>query len=544
MASIRCKQDNSERRPFDRCKESSMNQELVFHLRSLTRCIYYVTDEEDVFLKELLTTLKKHESHLYTFNGAFGMVPLTQLIQNWSSRAQMTTQAQDIVTALTQIYTDDPRDDQNFYVITDPERWLGDANIQRRMLNILHHLHNDIRTIKILIFVGTRKVIPEKLSRYIEVIHDKGLDDSSVDDLVKTTCGLLKITPPKDSAKIFRGLTSYEIEAAIAQCIIRTKKDSEGRRIDPSFVSEFRRRQLSKTDLVSHVDTSAFSFDQIGGAQRFKEWAIKTRNSFTEEGQKFGLRPPKGVLAVGVWGCGKSLSIKAMGHAWRLPVVQMEMGRLRSSGVGESEANVYRAIRIIESVAPCIVWIDEAEKSLSGNQSSAQSDAGTTSRTIGILSTWLQETNAQVTLAMTANSLKTLPVEFVNRMDERFFFDLPSEEERVDILKIHLIKAGQDPKLFKLAELADKARNMVGREIEQAIGAAMIDSFEADKEALDQDILSEQLLKKPRIYKTMADELREVLEWVGYDPDVDEGIRARFASSKRSETFKLLRSEA
>jgi SpoVK/Ycf46/Vps4 family AAA+-type ATPase len=521
-----------------------MNQDLIFHLRSLTRCIYYVVDEEDVFLKELQATLKKHESRVHIFNGAFGMVPLSQLIQNWTSRAAMTAQSQDIVAALDQIYRDDPRDEQNFYIITDPERWLGDANIQRRLLNIIHHLHNDIRTIKILIFVGTRRVVPEKLSRYIEVIHDKGLAEDRLEELVKETCGHLKITPPKEIARTFKGLTTYEVEAAIAQSIIQTKKESEGRRIDPRFVADFRRRQLQKTDLVSHIDTSKFTFDQVGGAQRFKEWALKTRNSFTEEGQKFGLKPPKGVLAVGVWGCGKSLSVKAMGSAWKLPVVQLEMGRLRSSGVGESEANVYRATRIIESVAPCVVWIDEAEKSLSGNQSSAQSDAGTTSRTIGILSTWLQETEAQVTLAMTANSLKTLPVEFINRMDERFFFDMPSEEERVDILKIHLLKAGQDPSKFKLADLAEKARNMVGREIEQAIGAAMIDSFEAGKESLDADILADQLAKKPRIYKTMADELREVLEWVGYDPEVDEGIRARFASSKRSETFKLLRSEA
>jgi len=525
-----------------------MNTDITFHLRSLSRCIYYITDEEDVFLKEVLAgPLKKHEDRTFIFNGAFGMVPLPQLISNWSSRAPMQTQSQDIVSALDQIYRDDPRTEQNFYIITDPERWMGDPNIQRRLLNILHHLHNDIRTVKILIFVGTRRVIPEKLSRYMEVIQDKGLSEEAAETLVRDTCGHLKITPPKDIPRTFKGLTSYEIESAIAQCMVLTKKDSEGRRIDPKFISDFKRRQLQKTDLVTHVDTARFTFDQVGGQQRFKDWAIKTRSSFTEEGQKFGLRPPRGVLAVGVWGCGKSLSIKAMGNAWKLPVVQLEMGKLRSSGVGESEANVYRAIRIIESVAPCIVWIDEAEKSLAGNASSAQSDAGTTSRTIGILSTWMQETDAQVTMAMTANSVKNLPVEFINRMDERFFFDMPSEEERLDILKIHLLKAGQDSSKFNLASLAEKARNMVGREIEQAIGAAMIDSFEANKEALDEKILGDQLAGKPRIYKTMADELKEVLDWVGYDPDAaggsGDGIRARFASSTRNATFQLLQAE-
>jgi SpoVK/Ycf46/Vps4 family AAA+-type ATPase len=282
------------------------------------------------------------------------------------------------------------------------------------------------------------------------------------------------------------------------------------------------------------------TFKDVGGNDRFKAWADETQASWTEDGRKFGLKPPKGVLAVGVWGCGKSLSVKAMGAAWHLPVVQLEMGRLRSSGVGESEANVYRAVRMIEAMAPCIVWVDEAEKSLSGNASSGASDAGTTSRTIGILSTWLQETTAPICMAMTANSLKTMPVEFVNRMDERFFFNIPSEDERVAIFKIHLRKAGQNPDTFDLASLAEKSEKMVGREIEQAIQAAMIKSFNAKHPRLDEGILLEVLSKKPRIFRTMADEMKEIIDWVGFDPDADEGIRARFASSSPTAALRVV----
>lgn len=509
-----------------------MNQDLLFHLRSLSRIIYFVTDEEDQFLVKLRDTLKKYAARTMVFNAALGLVPIEALIRDWTTRAHAENrECANIHDALIQAYKDDPKDEQNFYVFTDPERWLSDPHVVRRVLNIVHQLHNDIRNIKILIFVGTRRYVPEKIQRYVEVINDHGLTSNEIGDIVKTACDHLQTQVPKDAAQVFRGLTSYEINAAIAQSIVKTKKDpTNPKRIDSAYVAEFRRRQLMKTDLVQYVDTSAFNFDVVGGASRFKDWAYKTRLAWTAKGQAFGLKPPKGVLAVGVWGCGKSLSIKAMGHAWGLPVVQLEMGRLRSSGVGESEANVYRAIRIIESAAPCVVWIDEAEKSLSGGQSSAQSDAGTTSRTIGILSTWLQETTAPVCMAMTANSLKTLPIEFVNRMDERFFFDLPSEDDRIDILKIHIKKAQQDPEHFNLAALSEKAKQMVGREIEQAIGAAMIESFAQEKETLDETILGEELSRKPRIIKTMVDEVREVVEWVGYDPDVDDGIRARFAS--------------
>lgn len=524
-----------------------MNQELIFHLRSMTRAIYFVTDEEDRFLVKLSESLKKYIDRAWVYNAAFGLVPIKNLIKDWTTRAH--TQDGDTMSiheTLIRIYKDDPKDSQNFYVITDPERWLTDAHVVRRILNIVHQGHQDNKVIKVMIFVGSRKVIPEKLSRYMEVIHDTGLSGEEITKLVEEAATNLKTSVPRDVATTFKGLTSFEVMMAISQSVIATKNDpKDPKRIDPGVVADFRRRQIRKTDLVQYVDTDNFNFNQVGGAQRFKEWAEKTRACWTEQGRRFGLKPPKGVLCVGVWGCGKSLSVKAMGNAWGLPVVSLEMGKLRSSGVGESEANVYRAIRIIEAAAPCLVWIDEAEKSLSGGQSSSASDAGTTSRTIGILSTWLQETTAPICLAMTANSLKTLPVEFVNRMDERFFFDMPSEEARVDILKIHLEKNGQNPEDFDLAKLADAAKLMVGREMEQAIGAAMIESFAAKKSGLDEAILEDALKRKPRIIKTMVDEVKEVLEWVGYDPEADDGVRARFASKPGGEggTLKLLSGE-
>lgn len=524
-----------------------MNPELIFHLRAMTRVIYFVTDEEDRFLVQLSESLKKYLDRAWVFNAALGMLPLRNLIKDWQTRAHAAdSETMSIHESLIRIYKDDPKDSQNFYVVTDPERWLSDPHVVRRVLNIIHQGHQDNKVIKILIFVGSRKVIPEKLSRYVEVVDDKGLTTEEITKLVEDAATNLKTSMPSDVPTTFKGLTSYEAMMAISQSVIATKNDAKNpKRIDGTVVADFRRRQLRKTDLVQHVNTDDFNFGQVGGAARFKEWVQKTQACWTPAGRKFGLKPPKGVLCVGVWGCGKSLSVKAMGNAWGLPVIALEMGKLRSSGVGESEANVYRAIRIIEAAAPCLVWIDEAEKSLSGAQSSAASDAGTTNRTIGILSTWLQETKAPICLAMTANSLKTLPVEFVNRMDERFFFDMPSEEARIDIIKIHLEKNGQNPSAYNLAGLAEAARLMVGREIEQAIGAGMIESFTAKKAGLDEDILQKIFRSKPRIIRTMVDEVREVLNWVGYDPDADDGVRARFADKPHGNggTLKLLSGE-
>ena len=512
------------------------------HIRSFTRFVYITTEEEDRTLLELQETLKKHENRVWTFNAVFGLVPLGQLIKDWSNRAHETSKdAATIHDALEKVYKDNPKDAVNFYIFTDPERYLKDEHVQRRILNIAHQLHADNRTIKILIFVGQRRFIPERLARYIHVVQDKGMTSEKIQTLLSSICSSIDSPVPEDSEQLFKGMTSFEIEASVSQSIIATrKKDKNERRIDPTFIRDYKRGQLLKTDLVQYCDTSEYSFDVLGGAARFKTWADQNHAVWTKEGRNFGLKVPKGILLVGVHGCGKSLSVKALGQRWGLPVVSLEMGRLRSSGVGDSEANVYRALRVVESVSPCILWIDEAEKSLAGGQSSAQSDAGTTSRTLGILSTWVQEHQSDVCIAMTANSLDTMPVEMVNRMSTRWFFDIPNIEERIDILKIHLKKNRQNSDEFNLANLSEASTHLVGREIEQAIEEAMVKSFNAKSKTLVEDILLNELRTKPRIVKTMTTQIKSILEWVGYDPEIDDGIRARMASAKRGDSVKVL----
>jgi SpoVK/Ycf46/Vps4 family AAA+-type ATPase len=522
-----------------------MNPELLNHLRSLTRCIYYVTEEEDRAILELKDVLSKFERRTWVYSAIQGMVPISAYVTDWKAKTLTSSEHRTIHQSLEAAFKDDPRDEQNYYIVTDPEKWFKDELAVRRVLQIVHQLHQDDTTIKVLIFVSNRLFIPNKLRRYIEVVTDQGLSLPDIQEMIENAqqkIPNIRMTGSvEEVSRQFLGLTSYEVDAAISQSVVATKKDENNpKRIDAGLIAEYKRRQIRKSGLLDFIDVGEYSFDQVGGHDRFKAWVNRTQACWTSEGQKFGLQPPKGVLAVGVYGCGKSLCVKCLANAWGVPMVPFEMGRLRSSAVGESEANVYSAIRLIEAVAPCVVWLDEAEKSLAGNSSSGQSDAGTTSRMIGILSTWLQETNAPVCLAMTANSL-TLPPEFVNRMDERFFFDLPAEDERMEILKIHMQKRNQDPKKFQLADLAEASSNMVGREIEQSIVAALVTSFEAKKDGLDHDILLEELERKPRIFKTMVDELQQITDWVGYDEEHDEGIRARFSSSVRNEHFKRSR---
>jgi AAA+ superfamily predicted ATPase len=508
----------------------SMQEELAFHLKAFTRIIYFVTEEEDRFLlqfQEAVLLDKKSSAKVY--NAVHGLIPLGTLTGDWKNKQHPIDQpTANINQALEVIYKDVAINERRFYVITDPERWLADVQVQRRILNLMHQLRNDTDTVKVLIFVSNRRFIPDKIARYLEVVEDKGLSVEEIEEIVNTIAGKLRLDPPEDPAGIFKGLTSFEIQAALIQSYKRTRSLQASRQL-----VTYRYKQLKQTDLIQHVDTSEFTFESVGGVERFKKWARRTKASWTPEGRDFGLEPPKGVLAVGVHGTGKSLSVKALGKEWGMPVISLEMGRLKSNQGGESENNVYRATRMADAISPCVLWIDEAEKSLSGGKSSASTDGGVTSRMIGILSTWLQETKSQVCLALTANAVNTLPIEFINRMDERWFFDLPSLEDRIDIMKIHLAKRRQDPARYNLAMLAEKARELVGREIEQCIKAAIAESFEQNKPGLDEEIFVHELVRKPRLVRTMVDEVNETLDWVGYDPDVDDGVRARFAADPK-----------
>lgn len=517
---------------------NALVKELRFHFQSLSRFIYVVTEEEDGVIKAIGNLLKKHEDQIKVYNPTTGWVPLPRYMEEWKTGQLSVSETMQIHNALIEALKENPQNQINFYLILDPERFFKDPHVVRRYLNQAHQLSNSDLVVKVFVFISSELFIPSKLSKYITVIRDKGLSDEDINNRLNLLSDRLDMKMPPGITRAFRGLTQFQIDAAVSQSLITTTKKGsrKSKQLDPKVIATYKRNQLNKSTLIEYHDPEE-GFENIGGLDRFKAWAEETKACWTEEGLKFGLRPPKGVIAIGVYGCGKSISTKALARCWNIPLVRLDMGRLRSSGVGDTEANVYKMISLVESVAPVILWVDEAEKNLSGSESSAASDSGTTSRMLGIFSTWIQETSVPVCLAMTANRIKGLPSELLNRASERFFFDLPSEEERIDILKIHLRKIQRDPAKYPLQQLAEVASDLVGREIEQAIEAALRRSFHQDYEDLDAGVLEEELRTKPRILRTAVDDLEEIIQWVGYDPDVGDGVRARLASGSKSEAF-------
>jgi hypothetical protein len=176
----------------------------------------------------------------------------------------------------------------------------------------------------------------------------------------------------------------------------------------------------------------------------------------------------------------------------------------------------------------CILFIDEIEKGFAGSHSSTFSDSGVTARVIGTFLVWMQECTKPVFTIATSNNIQYLPPEMISRFNETFFVNLPQQLEREEIFKIHLKKLGRDPSNFNLPRLATAGKDLSGREIEQALGEAMYEAFHAKKD-ISTEVIIEVLDKKTNLITTMAEQLKYLLDWVGWDPVKKNGIRARFA---------------
>ena len=273
------------------------------------------------------------------------------------------------------------------------------------------------------------------------------------------------------------GLTETEAGNAIAKAVVQANGALDGRAVEA--VTAEKQQIIRKSGLLEFYDNSE-RMDNVGGLDVLKEWLRKRVRAFGDEARAFGLPEPKGILLVGVQGCGKSLVARSVANAWRLPLLRLDVGRLFASLVGSSEENLRQAIRVAESISPVVLWVDEIEKGFSGVGSSNVSDAGTAARVFGSFITWLQEKQKPVFVIATANDVSQLPPELVRkgRFDEIFFVDLPSAQERVDIWRIHLLKRNRDPGQFDLGVLAMASEGLSGAEIEQAVIAGLYEAFD------------------------------------------------------------------
>ena len=402
-------------------------------------------------------------------------------------------------------------------VLKDFHPYLGDPAVVRALRELAQSLKSTYTT---LILLSPVLQIPTELEKEITVLdvplptyrelYDLLREIAEVVVRTKKAVVSLKREDVEQIVKAAQGLTLSEAENAFAKAIASDQRLS---REDVALVLDEKRQVIRKSGLLEYYPGEE-DLSGVGGLENLKTWLLRRSGAFGEPARRFGLPEPKGLLLLGVQGCGKSLTAKAIASAWKLPLLRLDMGRIFSGLVGSSEENLRRAIRVAESVAPAVLWTDEIEKGLSGSASSATADGGVTARVFGALLTWLQEKTVPVFVVATANRVDLLPPELLRkgRFDEIFFVDLPSEAERQEIFRIHLSRRGRRPEAFDLAALAGLARGFSGSEIEQAIVSALYDAFAAGSELADAH-LRRAVEETFPLATTMREDIDALREW-------------------------------
>jgi AAA+ superfamily predicted ATPase len=389
--------------------------------------------------------------------------------------------------------------------------------IIRRLKDVAYQLRDSYKTIVIVSpFV---RLAPELLKDVTLVeMPSPGVEDFGVlldrikDDLKDKP--QIKINLDDESRERLlnaaRGLTLKEAENVFAKTLVLDGKlDAD----DVRVVFSEKQQIIRKSGLLEYY-SSQEALASVGGLESLKLWLTKRTTAFTNRAADFGLPPPRGVLLLGIQGCGKSLCAKAASGLWKLPLLRFDIGRMFGSLVGSSEENMRRAISTAESVAPAILWVDEIDKAFAGSANSGASDGGTASRVFGTFLTWLSEKSSPVFVIATANNISQLPPELLRkgRLDEIFFVDLPTEAERMDILRIHIARRKRDPAKFELPRLAHLCEGFSGAEIEQAIISALFDAF-SDGTDLATDNIQTAIMETVPLSRTMSEELQRLRSW-------------------------------
>jgi SpoVK/Ycf46/Vps4 family AAA+-type ATPase len=273
-----------------------------------------------------------------------------------------------------------------------------------------------------------------------------------------------------------------------------------------------RKHELIGRDSVLSFEMDTARFSDVAGLEGLKTWLDRRRESFLGDAKALGLDTPKGIMLLGVQGCGKSLAAKAVAGTWGVPLMRLDFGALYNKFLGETERNLREALNVADAMAPCVLWMDEIEKGVSSNRNS--SDNGESRRILGTLLTWMAERKTRVFVVATSNDIEALPPELVRkgRLDEIFFVDLPTEAARAEVLRIHLKRRNQDPAAFDLPALVSASEGFSGAELEQAVVAGLYEALAAAVPLANAHLLAEMKRTKP-LSIVMAEKIGWLRAW-------------------------------
>lgn len=483
---------------------SDFASQLAAYFRARFTLIVIVTDEEQRAVDKIQAACKIDDP------------PRT--VRRWDaargihdSKSGSAMDAQTLLETITSVSAND----RVVYVLHDFHLWWENPEGNKTpFLRLLRSAAQDLKRKRACIVVTTpRRSIPDELREEAFVVEMPLPDETEIEEILVKVLSAIETKPNQKMIRQYvqaaRGLSSSQAERAFGEVLVKTGKiDQDGL----ALVNQSKKAILRESEALEYFSSDE-SRETVGGLEVLKEWLSTREWAFTPDAEAYGLPQPKGVALIGIPGTGKSLTAKLISSMWHMPLVRLDVGALFGSLLGESESRLRRAIALAETVAPCVLWIDEIEKAFGG----ADLDGGTSQRIFGTILNWMQEKTKPVFIIATANDVTRLPPELLRRgrFDEVFFLDLPTRSEREDILRVHVKRRRRNPEYFDIAAIADKTPGFVGAELEQCVVDAMYAAFEdGQRDFTTEDIVraAEDLVPLCQSQKERVDILRLWLE--------------------------------
>lgn len=513
----------------------SSDQEIEDLIRARYPIIYVASAEEERVAKSMIEIARRRNRNLVEWTSTEGFRDLYRVVQDddaSNSKGSLPPDTIDPLKALDQMLK---HEDHAIFLMKDYHPFLDSRNytVVRKLRDMVTAFKTG-RHYRHIVFLSPVLKMPPELEQWMAIV-DYALPNR--DDIDGVVDRILRSLPPELPLRVredpqYRGrvvesalgLILAEAENVFSKSLVRKKC------FDVNTILAEKKHIIRKSGILEFYQAYE-KFSNVGGLEVLKNWLNKREKAFSADARAFGLPTPKGILLVGVPGCGKSLCAKAISSMWQLPLLRLDVGKIFQSLVGSSEENIRKAIKTAEAVAPSILWLDELEKGFAGVGGGGTSDGGTSSRVFGSFITWLQEKSSPVFVIATANDVSALPPELLRkgRFDEIFFVDLPSEEERAKIFEIHLRRKNRDPSKFNMEPIVKATQGFSGSEIEQAIISALFDAYElGEGHDIDTDALLRSVREIIPLSYTAKEKIDYLREWAK--------SRARTASAATAST--------
>jgi len=453
-------------------------EELSLSLKARYPILYVNSIEEERIeytIKKTIKTTLKRSIFTWDFIDGYGNNP------NYKSVAKRNPmQALEFIEQLN-------KETPAIFILKDFNRFMNDLAISRKLKNLNRILKLQPKAI---IIIGSELNIPKELQDLVTILQFELPSENEINQELKRLINALKIEVKLDIfeklSRSCQGLSIERIRKVLSKIIANYKTINEN---SINILLNEKKQIVKQTGILEYFSTNE-NIGSLGGLKVLKTWLKKRQIAFSLKANNYGLPVPRGVLLVGIQGTGKSLTAKAISNEWQLPLLKLDVGKLFGGIIGESEARIRQMILIIETISPCILWIDEIDKVFTNFEN--RGDSGTSNRVLATFISWLSEKTKPVFVIATANNIEVLPIEIIRkgRFDEIFFLDLPEQNEREEIFKIHLQKfRPKNWKNFDCKKLSRQTQAFSGAEIRQTIVEAMYQAFYEKREFTTADIL-------------------------------------------------------